>query len=68
MPGWSASRTIAASLCVIERAEPGGERRRLTLRVPIVHDEPRPLGQVQGVADAQGVVAEDHDDLVDATS
>src|SRR6185436_8556456 len=50
----------------IERPESGDERGRLTVRVPLVHDDPRSFGQVQRVAHPNRVVAEDDDDLADA--
>ena len=65
MPGWSASSTSAASL-EASSAQAFRERRRLPFRVAVVHSDASADRELDRVADAFGVVAHDHHDLLDA--
>src|SRR3990172_7990851 len=51
---------------VVQHLETRRERRRLPLREPLVHDDPRDLRKLERVAHPLGVVAEHHDDLAEA--
>ena len=64
MPGWSASSTSAASLEASSACRPSASDR-LPFRVAVVHSDAS-ADQELDVADAFGVVADDHHDLLDA--
>ena len=49
---------------LVTRPEPDGERGRLTVREPLVHDDTRSFGQVQHVAHPERVMSQDDDDLM----